>query len=110
MVPEIMTGRRCRFVEELLDGEQRRLGVEGVEDGFDQEDVGPAIDQPARGFGIGLDQFVKADVAKAGSLTSGDIEAVRLVGPRTPATKRGLSGSVPSRHPRLRAPVVPTRR
>ena len=27
-----------------------------------------------------------------GSLTSGEIDAVRLVGPSTPATKRGLSG------------------
>ena len=27
-----------------------------------------------------------------GSLTSGDIDAVRLVGPSDPATKRGLSG------------------
>jgi len=28
----------------------------------------------------------------AGSLTSADIESVRLVGPIEPATKRGLSG------------------
>ena len=29
---------------------------------------------------------------KPGSFTSGEIEAVRLVGPNTPATKRGFSG------------------
>ncbi len=29
---------------------------------------------------------------KPGSLTSGEIEAVLLVGPSTPATKRGRSG------------------
>ncbi len=29
---------------------------------------------------------------KAGSLTFGEIEQVREVGPSTPATKRGLSG------------------
>ena len=29
-----------------------------------------------------------------GSFTSGDMEAVRLVGPSTPATKRGVSGSL----------------
>ena len=34
----------------------------------------------------------KVTLRKAGSLTSGEIEQVRLVGPKTPATKRGRSG------------------
>jgi hypothetical protein len=49
----------------LLDGEQRRLGVQRVEDGFDQQDVGAAFAEPADGFGVGGDQFVEARVAVA---------------------------------------------
>jgi hypothetical protein len=32
-------------VEKLLDGEQRGLGVQRVEHGFDEQDVGAAINQ-----------------------------------------------------------------
>ena len=47
MVPEIITGqRRPGSSKSLLDGEQRGLGVERVEDGLDQQDVGAAL-QPA---------------------------------------------------------------
>ena len=35
---------------------------------------------------------MKVTLRKPGSFTSGEIEAVRLVGPNTPATKRGFSG------------------
>jgi hypothetical protein len=46
MVPEIITGqRRPASLEELLDGEQRRLGVERVEHRLDQQDVGAAFGQ-----------------------------------------------------------------
>ena len=53
------------FFEELFDGEQRRLGVERVEDRFDEQDVGAAIGQAANRLAVVLDQFVKAGVAKA---------------------------------------------
>ena len=52
IVPEIITGRSTpRSSHDLRDGEDRRLGVERVEDGLDQEEVGAAVDQaraPAR--------------------------------------------------------------
>ena len=60
MVPEIITGqRRSPGVEELFDGEQRRLGVQRIEDRFDEQDVGTAIGQAADGFDVAGDQFVE---------------------------------------------------
>ena len=49
----------------LVDGKQRGLGIEGVEDGLDQEHVGPALLQPARLLQIGGTQFLEGDVARA---------------------------------------------
>jgi hypothetical protein len=46
-----------------LDREDRRLGVEGVEDGFDKQDVGAALHQPFGGFQVGLDQLIEGDGA-----------------------------------------------
>ena len=77
-------------VEELLDGEQRRLGVQRVEHRLDQQQVGAAVDQAADGLGVGLDQLVEGDVAVAGSFTSGEIEPVREVGPSTPGDEARL--------------------
>ena len=42
--------RDAGFLESLVDAEQRRLGVERVENGLDQNDIGAALDQAARGF------------------------------------------------------------
>ena len=53
-------------VEVLLDGEQRRLGIERVENGFDDQDVDTALDQAVDGFQIGRAQLVEADIAEAG--------------------------------------------
>src|SRR5574343_1950200 len=53
-------------VEELFDGKQRRLGVECVKDGFNENDVSPALDQPGGGLNVIGDQFVEGDVAVAG--------------------------------------------
>ena len=39
--------------EDLFAGEDRRLGVERVEDRLDQDDVGAAVDQAADLLGIG---------------------------------------------------------
>ena len=52
------------LVEILVDREQRRLAVQGVEDGLDQQQVGAAIDQAAHLFVIGGDQLVEGDVAR----------------------------------------------
>ncbi len=54
------------IVEEGFDGEQRGLGVECVEDGFDQQDISAALDQTADRFGVVGYQFVESDVAVAG--------------------------------------------
>ena len=93
IVPEIITGRRPpRVLEHLLDREQRGLGVERVEDGLDHQHVGAAVDQALDGFAVGPRSSSKLIARKPGSFTSGLSEAVRLVGPSTPITKRGLSG------------------
>ena len=52
------------LVEILVDGEQRRLAVQGVEDGLDQQHVGAAVDQAAHLLVVGRDQLVEADVAR----------------------------------------------
>ena len=65
-VPEIMTGQRSpRFLEELVDREQRRLGVQRVEYGLDQQQVDAAFDQRARLLEVGRDQLVEGDVARS---------------------------------------------
>jgi hypothetical protein len=76
----------------LFDGEQRRLGVQRVENGLDQQEVGAAFAEPADGFGVGADQFVEAGIAVAGVV---DVRRDRRGArgrPETPATKRGLAG------------------
>ena len=48
IVPEIIERQsEAALGEDLLDGEDRRLGVERVEDRLDQQQVGAAVDQPA---------------------------------------------------------------
>jgi hypothetical protein len=58
-------------LEMLLDGKQRRLGVQGIENGFDQEDVCAAFAEPANRFGVVVDQFVEARIAIAGVIDVG---------------------------------------
>ena len=53
-------------LEHLLHGEDRRLGIEGVEDGLDQDQVGAALDQAAGGLDVVFHQQVEGDVAVAG--------------------------------------------
>ena len=54
------------LVEQRLEREQRRLRVERVEDGLDQDQVGPAIDEPARAVGVRGNQLVERHVPEAG--------------------------------------------
>ena len=91
MVPEIMTGTPCRAPRTLGDREQRRLGIERVENGFDQQQVGAAVEQAAHLLAVGGAQLVEVMVRKPGLLTSGEIEAVGWSGPCAPATKRGAA-------------------
>ncbi len=61
MVPDTITGTLdAALVENLGEGVERGLGVQRIEDGLEQEDVGAAVQQPARLFAIGLAQFVEA--------------------------------------------------
>ena len=46
--------------EDLLAGEDRRLGVQRVEDRLDQHEVGAAVDQPAQLLAVGGAQLVEA--------------------------------------------------
>ena len=46
---------------------QRRLGVERVEDGFDQQQVGAAVEQAVDLFAISLAQIVEGDGAESGT-------------------------------------------
>jgi hypothetical protein len=48
-----------------LNGEQRSLGVQSVEDGLDQEQIGPAVEQPANGLAVGVHQIVESDVPES---------------------------------------------
>ena len=72
IVPEIISGsRRPRADENLLAGENRRLGVERVEDGLDQDEVGAAVDEAAHLLGVGFAQIVEGDGAEAGIVDVG---------------------------------------
>ncbi len=53
-------------LENALHSEDRGLGVEGVKDGFDQNQVGTAFDQALGGLGVVLHQLVEGHVAVAG--------------------------------------------
>ena len=66
MVPEMITGQRRPLLEQRLDGEHRRLGVQRVEDGLDDDDVGTTVDQAVGRFEVGGDELVVGDVAGAG--------------------------------------------
>ena len=59
---------RADGLEHVVDGEQRGLGVEGVEDGLDHQDVGAAFDQAVRGLAIGLGEFIERGRPEAGAI------------------------------------------
>ncbi len=52
--------------EVRVDGEQRGLRIERVEDGLNQQEVGSPLQQPANRLAVGRDQLIEADVPKAG--------------------------------------------
>ncbi len=59
------------LLKHFIDGEQRRLGVEGVENGFHQNDVGAAAHQGAGLLGIGCAQGLEIDIARTGVVDIG---------------------------------------
>ena len=52
--------------EDILHRKDGRLGVEGVEDGLDEDDVSAALDETAGRLAVVFRQFVEGDGAKAG--------------------------------------------
>jgi hypothetical protein len=83
----------AQLLEELVDGEERGLRVQRVEDGLDEEQVHAAFDQGARRDLVGdRGPGRRLTARKPGSFTSGESESVRFIGPRTPATNRALPG------------------
>ena len=67
MVPEIITGMSMpRVCAGFRDGVDRGLGVERVEDGLDQQEIGAAVDQALDLLAIGRAQLVEGDGAEAG--------------------------------------------
>ena len=98
------------LLEERLDGEDRRLGVERVEDRLDEDEVAAAVDEPAGRLEVGRDELVVGDVARAGVVDvgrdrgrtrrrperAGDV--ARPVGRRAPSSRRPRGG--PARPPR----------
>ena len=61
------------LVEDLADGDEGCLGVEGVEDGFDQEQVGAAGDERAHLMGVGGLHLIEGDDAEAGVVGIGRV-------------------------------------
>ena len=55
----------AEFVEHIINGKQRSLGIEGVKHGFHHQYIGTAFDQAACRFSVGLGQFVEGDGTKA---------------------------------------------
>ena len=72
---QALAGLRKRFV----NGKQRGLGVERIEDRFDQQHVGSACDQAKGLLQIGRAQLFKGDVARTGVVHVG-ADASRLGG------------------------------
>ncbi len=63
MVPEIITGTSTPRSSDISgDREQRRFCVERVEDGFDQQQIGAAIEQAVDLLAVGVAQIVEGDV------------------------------------------------
>ena len=59
------------LLEQRLDREDRRLGVERVEDGLDEEQVGAAVDQRSCGGQVGVGELLVGDVAGGGVVDVG---------------------------------------
>ena len=111
IVPEMMTGRReAQLLEQRLDREDGGLGVERVEDGLDEQEVDAAVHEATGRLVVGRHELLEVTLRAPGSFTSGDSDAVRLVGPRLPATKRGrrrIGGLVRRPRPRVRGGPPP---
>ena len=76
---------RAARLEDLLHGHDRRLGIERVEDGLDEEQIHAALEQRIDLFGVGLADLIEGGRAEAGVVHIGR-ERERTVG-RTDRTR-----------------------
>ena len=53
----------AQLLGESVDRVERRLGVEGVEDRFDKQDIGAAVQKTARLLGVGVGQLAERHLA-----------------------------------------------
>ncbi len=51
-------------LELRLHGENRGLGVKGIEHGFDKNQIRAAFNQRARGFAVGVHQLIESDITE----------------------------------------------
>ena len=82
------------LLEICLDGVEGGLGVEGVEDGLQQQDVRAAFHQSLRRRDISIRQFHKADIAETGPVDvrrdgSGAVGGAEHAGDETGLFRRG---------------------
>jgi hypothetical protein len=77
---------------ELVDGHERRPGVERVEDGFHQDDVRPALDERLHLLAVGVFQLVERDVAEGRVLHVGRDAARAVRGADGPAHEARAGG------------------
>ena len=82
------------LLEIRIDGVERGLGVEGVEDGLQQQDVRAAFHQSLHSRDISIRQFHKADIAETGPVDvrrdgSGAVGGAEHAGNETGLFRRG---------------------
>ena len=61
------------FVEDFAQGDEGGLGIEGIEDGLDHHDVGPARDEGADLVFVGDEDLIKGDDPESGVLGIGRV-------------------------------------
>ncbi len=77
--------------EDFLDGEDRGFRVQRVEDRLDEDDVGAAIEEAMRRFGVGGDEFIERDVAHPGVIDVGRDRGRAVGGPEHASDPAGAS-------------------
>ena len=87
------------LLEHRLDGEDRRLGVQGVEDRLDEDQVRPTVEQAVGGLGVRRHELVEGHVAGAGVVDVGRDG-------RRPRGRAERAGDVPLLVRRLRGRLV----
>ncbi len=82
----------AELLENLVDGEERGLCIERVEDGFNQQEIDPAFDERLGLFGIGGHKIVEGDRAKSGVVHIRRHRSRTVGRPDGPRHKQGAGG------------------